>query len=272
MDDILVSVIASVYNCEESLERSINSIINQTYHNLEIILCDDCSTDNTYALLQKIKRNDTRIILIKNDINLGLAASLNKCLLLASGLYIARMDGDDVSHPDRIEKQLTYLLNNRDIDFCGSSLNMFDNNGVYGYRKMVEFVAKKDFLFTSPFAHPTLLIPKHCLESVGYYREDKKIGRSEDYDLFMRLYAHGFVGYNFPEPLFDYYEASDSFKKRKYRYAYTEFLTRIHGFRLLHLMPIGFVYALKPLAVSMVPKAVQKYFRKKIFGRQYANI
>ena len=104
-----VSVIMGIYNCEKTLSDAIDSIINQTYSDWELIMCDDGSTDNTYQIATKYSEKDNRITVIKNDTNSGLAFSLNHCLKYAKGEYVARMDADDISLPNRFEKQVAFL-------------------------------------------------------------------------------------------------------------------------------------------------------------------
>ena len=106
-----VSVIMSVYNSEQTLVNSIESIINQTYSNLEILICDDCSTDDSLKILETYESQDKRIQIIKNKENIGLTKSLNKLINKATGKYIARQDADDVSLEYRIETLISVLKN-----------------------------------------------------------------------------------------------------------------------------------------------------------------
>ena len=102
-----VSIIMGIYNCQDTLPEAIDSILEQTYTNWELILCDDCSTDNTYSIAEQYKNKyPEKIILIRNSENKKLAFTLNHCLEYATGEYVARMDGDDISAPNRFEKQL----------------------------------------------------------------------------------------------------------------------------------------------------------------------
>ena len=99
-----------IYNCESTLERAIESIVNQTYGNWELIMCDDGSTDSTYEIAERYRdRFPEKIIILRNDKNMHLANALNKCLQAATGEYIARMDADDESLPERFEKQIMFL-------------------------------------------------------------------------------------------------------------------------------------------------------------------
>ena len=122
-----VSVIMGIYNCEKTLPEAIESILRQTYPNWELILCDDGSSDGTYAIADSYaKRDPQRIILIRNETNKKLAYTLNRCLSVASGELIARMDGDDISHPDRFLRQTEYLLAHPDVQLVGTDMRCFD--------------------------------------------------------------------------------------------------------------------------------------------------
>ena len=111
IDKPLVSVLMPIYNCEHTLEAAIDSIIMQTYSNWELIVCDDCSTDKSYAILHQYKKRlKDKMIILKNRTNSRIAYTLNHCLQYAQGEYIARMDGDDLSIPDRLEKQVCFLM------------------------------------------------------------------------------------------------------------------------------------------------------------------
>lgn len=109
MKNMKVSVLIPTYNVSAWIEESLLSIINQTHQNLEIIVVDDCSTDNTFEIIEKIAALDQRIIISRNVHNLKITKTLNKALSFVTGTFIARLDGDDVAEPDRIEKQLQYL-------------------------------------------------------------------------------------------------------------------------------------------------------------------
>ena len=107
----LVSVIMGVYNSQGTLSEAVMSILNQTYSNFEFLICDDGSTDDSLKLLGNF--SDKRIKILRNEVNRGLAFSLNKCLVASSGAYVARMDADDVAFPDRLETQLSFLEKNK---------------------------------------------------------------------------------------------------------------------------------------------------------------
>ncbi|MDF1494088.1 glycosyltransferase family 2 protein [Caproiciproducens sp. CPB-2] len=251
-----VSVIMGIYNCETSLSKSIDSIFNQTYTDWEFIICDDGSTDNSYFIAKEYEqRFPDKFRVIKNYNNLGLAASLNNCIKVAQGKYIARMDGDDISMPTRLEKQVEFLTEHPDYDMVGCSIYIFDDNKLWGERTLKEYPTKEDFLWTSPFCHASILYNSDSLRKAGLYHCEKITLRCEDYDLFMRMYALGMKGYNMQQPLYKVYEGQDAYQRRKYRYRIDEMKVRYRGFKNLGLMPKGFLYVMKPLIVGLLPSS-----------------
>ncbi len=127
-----ISVIMGIYNCQDTLVEAIDCIVKQTEEDWEFIMCDDGSYDNTYAIaLEYEKKYPKKIIVLRNESNLGLNATLNKCLSVAKGKYIARMDGDDRCAPNRFEIEVKVLDNNPDIAIVSSDMQFFDETG-YG--------------------------------------------------------------------------------------------------------------------------------------------
>lgn len=153
----LVSIIMGSYNAEQTINECFKSIEEQTYKNWEFIICDDCSTDNTYSILESLAEKESRIKLIRNDKNIKLAATLNRCLQIAQGKYIARMDADDKCDARRLSKQVEYLENHPDIDCVGTNRIVFDDEGNRTIRKSDEFPIAEHLLKGPPFAHPTIM-------------------------------------------------------------------------------------------------------------------
>ncbi|MDQ1000333.1 glycosyltransferase EpsE [Neobacillus niacini] len=261
-----ISVIMGVYNSnnEKIVKPAINSILDQTYVDLEFIICDDGSTDGTYELVKSLTKHDDRVILIRNKKNMGLAKSLNNCFELARGEYIARMDADDISLLDRLEKQVVFLDDNSDYDLVGCNAILFDEKSDWGYREMPQYPEKNNFLFGPPFIHPSILIRKSVMKALEGYRVEKETLRCEDYDLFMRLYAMGLKGHNIQERLLKVRVDHDAYKRRKYKYRIDEAKVRFRGFKMLHLMPIGLFYTIKPLVVGLIPQGILEIARQKI--------
>ncbi len=154
---IEVSVIMAVYNTENRkiLERAIDSILKQSLKGLELIICDDGSTDGTYSLLKEISNRDNRITLLRNQKNMGVSVARNRCIALAKAEYIAIMDADDYSDEKRLEKQIEFLKKHPEYAFAGTAGQYFndaENESIRTYW-FCEFPQKKDFLFTLPFLH-----------------------------------------------------------------------------------------------------------------------
>ena len=189
-NDSIISVIMSVYNGEKFLRLAINSILNQTYGNLEFIIIDDASTDQTHRILESF--NDSRLVILRNSHNLGLTKSLNKGLQIAKGLFVARLDADDIAHPTRIEKQLNFLYQHPDTIVVGTNMELIDNQGRrLGSSEYPEDHAEiiKVLNNHSPFSHPSVMFKKSAVLEVGGYRSVFKAG--QDYDLWLRLRDKG---------------------------------------------------------------------------------
>lgn len=250
-----VSIIMGVYNANHDkwIDEAINSIVMQTYPDWELIICDDASSDASLDKLKQWEMNDSRIYVISNIKNMGLAYSLNRCLKEASGEYIARMDIDDTCDSDRIAIQVKYLEEHQGCAFCSTFAKVFDDEGVWATRKRKKTPDVNDFLYSSPFIHAALLARREVYEQVEYsvYRKTK---RAEDYDFFMRAYAKGFRGENIAEYLYNIREDAVSFSRRTYVERFWEMKVRWDGFRMLGLLPRGIPYIVKPLIVGLIPK------------------
>lgn len=258
-----VSVIMGVYNTgkKEILEKAINSILNQTFKDFEFIICDDGSTDDTLKLIQEICKNDNRVIIIKNEKNMGLAYTLNKCLEIAKGEYIARMDADDESLLNRFEKQVEILEQNSDIGVVNCNINVFDNEGIYGERIYNENITKKDFLLNNPIVHPAVMVRKKAYDLVKNYRDINITYRNEDYDLFMRMQINNIKMYTIQDKLFNFREDKNSYGRRKYRYRINEYKVKLENFKKMGFIPKYYLYCLKPLIVGIIPIKMLKKIR-----------
>lgn len=260
----IVSVIMGVYNIENLwvFNKAVDSILNQTLSDFELIICDDGSSDNTYNILCDYEKKDYRIKVIQNKQNSGLAYSLNECLNIASGKYIARQDADDISKLNRLERQISFLEKNRDVGFVGSNVNLFDESGVWGKRILPEYPQKEDFLFTAPYVHGTLVFRKDMLMCVGKYKVSKITLRAEDYELEMRLYAAGYIGANIQEILYYFLENEQTQARRKFKYRIDETKIRAEGFKKLKIFPKCIPYIIKPLIVGIIPRFILKMIKK----------
>lgn len=183
-----VSVLMPVYNGERYLRKAVESILNQTFTDFEFIIVDDGSTDNTWQILQGYVANEPRIVLVRNETNIGLAGSLNKGLGLARGEYISRMDADDVSLPERLAAQVAFLDEHPEVGVVGCAVHLIDADGspmrVRRYPTMHGSILWA-LCFHTPLAHPTVVFRKAVVERVGGY--DAASLANEDRDLWQRL-------------------------------------------------------------------------------------
>ena len=261
-----LSVIMGVYNVENMImiEKAINSILSQTFSDFDFIICNDGSNNETINYIKELAKKDNRIRILTNEKNFGLAYSLNKCIENSSSEYIARMDADDISKKDRLEKEIKFLDENDNYAVVACNANLIDETGkIWGKRSNPEIVKKEDFLFNSPVIHPTVIMRKKALEDVNYYRVSKETMRTEDYDLWMRLYEKGYKIYTIQECLYYFREDEQCLKRRKYKYRIDEAKVRYYGYKRLKLLPKGYIYVLKPLIVGLLPHKLIKILRNK---------
>lgn len=262
-----VSIIMGVFNGERTLKESIDSIINQTFTDWEFIICDDGSTDQSYEVLLNYAKQDSRIIILQNKTNLSLAASLNKCLEIAQGELIARMDADDISDPRRLEVQIGFIKQNSNYALVGTSVSLFNDKGIWGHRGSFGQPTKTDVFLSKSFIHPSIIIKKQALISVGNYTVSNLTYRAEDYDLFCKLYYHGFVGFNIKERLLFYREDKDSYKRKKYLYRVNLYMLKRYWFSKLELSGKQYLYCFKPLIAGMIPSFVMRYYHNIKFKK-----
>lgn len=257
-----ISVLMGIYNCASTLPQAVRSIQQQTHSNWELILCDDGSQDDTYAVAQKLAETDARIILLQNAQNMGLNITLNRCLAAASGAYIARMDGDDECLPDRFEKQLAFLQSHPEYQIVSTSMVLFDESGDWGQIHCPQIPQPADTVRGTAFCHAAVMLKKECMDAVGGYTEDPRMLRVEDVNLWIKLYAAGFRGYNLQEPLYRMRNDQNALNRRKYKYRINSAFVRLQGCKLLHLGAGSYVHACKPLIAGLIPAGVRHHIRK----------
>lgn len=261
-----VSVIMAAYNCESTISEAIDSILKQTYSNYELIICDDCSTDETYRILTKYKKKyEDKIILIQNSENKKLPYSLNHCLEYASGQYIARMDGDDISLPDRFEKQVYFLKNHPEIDLVGTAMTVFDGQKVVGSVVKPEKVDKYSLKISPCFCHATIMTYKYVYDELNGYSLDKKNIRVEDVNLWFRFFAHGFNGANLSEELYVVTDDNTAYKRRKFKLRINAMRTLYDGYKLLDYPLKDYPLIILPVIKGLAPKFVYNLFRNRKF-------
>lgn len=210
--DKLVSIILPVYNGEKYLKEAVDSILNQTYQNMECIIVNDGSTDSTLDILLEYQKKDHRIVLISRE-NRGLVTSLNEAIQISHGAYIARMDADDVAHSDRIEKQVGYMEQNNDVYLLGTDYSLLYEEGVSEeirkaaegtHRRSQAPIDKRDWFLstneTMKFIHPTIMLRRELFAQIGLYGQYKL----EDLELYFRAGIHNLRIDKLEEELLDY--------------------------------------------------------------------
>ncbi len=259
-----VSVIMATYNCEDTLKRSIESILNQTYSDWEFVICDDCSTDSTYKILQEYKEKyPEKFLILRNEKNSKLPYSLNQCLAVASGEYIARMDADDVSLPERFEKQVAYLDAHSEHAVVGTSMVRFDENSDYDVYKAEKNPNRFTLYKRVPFCHATIMMRKSAYDALNGYVVSNRTERGQDLDLWFRFYAMGFEGNNLDEPLFKVLEDRNAIKRRKFKYSLYMTQTRYLGFKMLKYPISKWYLILTPIISDFVPRRLKLYMQNR---------
>lgn len=248
----LVSVIIACYNAEKFIDECLESLLNQNYDNIEIVVCDDASTDSSYQKLDYFRKRDNRVVLLRNEKNLYAAATRNNCIRNSKGKYLLIQDIDDKSDPSRVEILLRNLRG-ESINFVSSGMMCFNEDGLRKVTiKKVQYPQKKDFLWGLPFFHAPTMFNRECIQSVHGYREAKETRRGQDYDLFMRLYAAGYRGKNISEALYWCRVDKAAIKRRSFSARVDECKIRYYGFLKLGLIPVGLPFVFKPLLAHFV--------------------
>ena len=197
-----VSVVMPAYNAERYVADAIESILNQTFRDFEFLIIDDCSKDGTGKIIRDYASTDNRIVFIQNERNLKIGKTLNKGIGLARGRYVCRMDADDLSYLDRLEKQVTFMERNPNVVISGGTMEVCDEEmNVISKRKYNltdESIRKKLFRY-SPFCHATTIYRREAAIEIGGYNE--LLPPAEDYDFYFRIGKLGLFG-NLPDTLY----------------------------------------------------------------------
>lgn len=214
-----ITIVMPVYNGSKYLDAGINSVLNQTFTNFELILIDDASADNSIEIINSYQDQDPRIKLIKNNINLGIPKSRNKCLEAALGEYVAFLDCDDYAYPSRLSEQLEFMENNPDFGMVGAWVSLMDENGnltgqVWRYLEPEERIPCR-LLFQNYFATSSVFVRKSALDAVkingNFFKPDYV--NAQDYDLWVRI-SRKFKVWNLQKILMQYRVHSNSASRK----------------------------------------------------------
>lgn len=214
-DKPFVSVIMTAYNeSPDHITDAINSILCQTYTDLELIILDDSTNEDTIRAIDAFN-NDHRVSILRSNERLGLTRSLNRGLESSQGKYIAKMDGDDISLPERLEKEVEHLESHPDTAIVGGQINIIDEYGNITSSRKYPSGGLTLYLyscFRNPLAHPTVLMRRDIVDNG--YRYDSSLKMSEDLDLWLRLINNGYKIRNLPDTLVNYRVSDDFLDKR----------------------------------------------------------
>jgi glycosyltransferase involved in cell wall biosynthesis len=248
----------SVYNGARFLQEAIDSIVHQTFEDWELVVVDDCSTDDTAAILAQAQGRDKRIRVHRLPENQGATKALNQGARLARGSLIARMDADDVSLPARLETQFSYLEAHPEIAVVGSWVRRLDEHGVVGalhkYPTKPALVAWSFFFFNA-LAHPTVMMRRSALDMESVYDPDYRL--AQDYALFTSLSRRTLLA-NIPDVLLHYRSwPGNSSRKPAQELAATQIVRR-HAEALGVQATDEQIRALQGLARDRYPDAIEE--------------
>ena len=264
----LISALMGVLNCEKTLDEALHCLEAQTEERWELIICDDGSVDRTAEIIRKWhQKYPEKITILQNQENLGLNITLNRCLSLAKGTYIARMDGDDCCSPERFAKEISYLKEHPDFVVVSTDMQCFDEQGIWGLRNYPTFPQPADLVHGTPFCHAACMVQRDAIVSVGGYSESEKYSRVEDYELWVRMYAHGFRGGNIHEPLYQMRDDRSAASRRKWKYRVNEARVKFLAVKQLHLPVWMNLFALRPLILGLLPSGISAFLHRKKLQR-----
>lgn len=184
----MVSIITSVYNCEKYVSEMIDSILAQSYEQWEMIIIDDASTDSTWDVISKY--HDERIKKIRNAKNEGLTKNLNKGIAYAKGEYIARIDGDDIAYPNRLEIQVNYMKTHHDVALLGSWMSVFGEKTDIFQSNLEQEKMNINLIMNAVMFHPTFMIRKSVIDKYGI-RYNENLRYAQDYELEYQVSKYG---------------------------------------------------------------------------------
>lgn len=262
----MISIIMGIYNCADTLGDAIESIFAQTYTDWELIMCDDGSKDSTYEIAKKYIQDNPqrRIKLLRHEFNRGLNQTLNDCLSVARGEYIARMDADDISLPTRLEKEIAEFGKDPCLSIVSCSMVHFDENGEWGKNiSSNEYPQKRDLVFGTIHAHAPCIVRAEAMKAVQGYSVGKKLLRVEDWHLWIKMYSAGYYGKNLEEPLYKMRDDQNATNRRKFRYRLNEAYVSRMAVKKFSLPKWMYIYSIRFIMVGLLPTPIYNFLHRK---------
>lgn len=264
-----ISVIMSVRNGECDLDKSMNSLFNQTFTDWELIVCDDGSTDQTLERLEHYALCDSRVHILHNDTSMGLAYSLNRCIESAQSNILARQDADDASDIHRFEVQYPFVMAHPEYAVVGTCWFNVDAEGKISESVVPQLPTAMDMVKGGLYLHPSWMMRKDLIEKVGYYTVNQYTVRSQDYHFIMKLLAAGMRLYNMPEKLYYYTVDQNTLgRSRNWKRVKGLMWIRFDAYKRNHLPLNTYVYVLKPLISNLIPRAIMNKHYKHVYGQK----
>lgn len=257
-----ISILMGIFNCADTLPEALDSLYAQTYKEFKLILCDDGSEDKTYEVAKSYAERYDNIVLLRNEKNMKLAYTLNHCLEYADTEYVARMDGDDISLPERFEKQIAFLDSHPEYAVVSCSMIHFDESGDWGQGKTVEKPDINTFKKSTPHPHAPSMMRTSVMKEVGGYTINKYLERGQDYYLWYKIYKAGYKGYNLQEHLYKMRDDKDAMSRRTFKSRWNGSIVKRHVMKNLGIKNATF-YALPNLIKAFIPAFIMKIIRKK---------
>lgn len=259
-----ISVLMGIYNCATTLQEALDSLYAQTYQDFKIILCDDGSKDDTLAIAERnAKEHPSKVVVIKNDRNMGLNYTLNHCLEYADTEYCARMDGDDISLPDRFEKEIQFLDKHTEYAVVSAPMIYFDELGDFRWGRGNGEVGAKDFVQGTPICHAPSMSRTSVIKSVGGYSVSQNLLRVEDYHLWFKVYAAGHKLYMLNECLYKMRDDRNAVARRNWLTRRNEAYVKHIGYKMIGLPWRYQIYTLVPILKYFAPKWLYSRLHRK---------
>ena len=251
-----------IYNCAGYLQQALDSLYAQTFQDFKIILCDDGSADKTYEIAEQNAAAHSNIVLIRNQRNMGLNHTLNRCLELADTEYCARMDGDDISLPTRFEMEVKFLDEHPEYAIVSTPMLYFDAGGVFRTGKGGGEPQVKDFPKSTPFCHAPCMVRKAAYEAVGGYSVSDKLIRVEDYHLWIKMYGKGYRGYVLEEPLYMMRDDRNAQHRRNFKARVNEARVKAIAIKTFCLPVWDYIYCIRPIILGLLPSGIYSSLRR----------
>jgi len=265
MQSPTVSVLMPAYNSEKYIAEAIESILNQTFKDFELIVIDDCSKDKTWKIIQKYAKKGKRIVAVKNTKNLGISDNRNKGISISKGKYIAPLDNDDWSYPERFAKQVEFLNQNPEIGIVGGTVEIYDEtftkllykNTFYSDDKHL----RKNIFRQLPFSHSSVMYRREIGVENPY---NNKLCTAEDYDFYFRAgIKYKFA--NLPDVLIKYRtsQTQESTTKNRYQSYLAMYI------RLKATVEYGYKLSKKDIVLIVIKLILIPTFPKKLRDRLF---